>query len=456
MADETTATDTYDSNLDLVDVDSSTIYTDVVTGFEDQVGEPMYPGDERRVFAEALVAVLVAYVSKANDAARQTLLRYARGQVLDALGERLGVERIEASPAQTTLLFTLSAAQQVAITIPAGTRATGDGTVYWATDRALVIPAGETTGSVEASCTTAGTVGNGQAVGTIKTIVDLQPYVQSVTNLTTTAGGDDGEPYTTDGDDRLRERIRLAPNRLSTAGPEEAYVYWALTADPDIADVAALSEEMDDTISASVREGGKVYIGGDLLQPATLLTVNGEATGFTWDFADSLLTITLAGELAEEETVTVKVRRLMDGRVMVVPLMEGGQLPGQDTLDAVYEAVNDRTVRPMTDYVTVKAPTTVPYSIDLKYWTTYEEEAAVVQAVEGAGGAIERYVADQCARLGRDVNPDMLMSYVMQAGAIRCEVTEPVYTAVSGAEVASFSGSKTVAHAIEQQARWDE
>ena len=448
------ATDTYDDNLDLVDVDASDVYSDVVTGLEQSVGEPLYPGDERRIFAEALVSVLLAYVSKANDASRQTMLRFARGQVLDALGERLGVERIAASPATTTLQFTLSAVQTVSITIPAKTRATNDGTVYWSTDAPLVIPPGSLTGTVQASCSVAGDEGNGQPAGSITTIVDLQPYVQSVTNTTPTAGGDDGEPYTTDGDDRFRERIRLAPNRLSTAGPEEAYVYWALTADPGIIDVSAFSEEYDDSMTVPVT-GGKAYVGGDLLQPDVLLTVNGGTADFTYTYANSLLTITLTGSLASQGSVTVTVHRLMDGRVKIVPLMEGGQLPDDTTMQAVEAAVNDRTVRPMTDLVTVAAPTQVSYGINLTYWTTYEAEASVVQAVEGPGGAIETYISDQCAKLGRDVNPDMLMAYVMQAGALRCEVTEPVYTAVSKTQVASFDGNKTLAHQIEQQARWD-
>ena len=43
-----------------------------------------------------------------------------------------------------------------------------------------------------------GTKFNGYAAGTITTLVDLIPYIESVTNLTETAGGDDGEPYTTE------------------------------------------------------------------------------------------------------------------------------------------------------------------------------------------------------------------------------------------------------------------
>lgn len=453
MADE--ATDTYDEALDLVDVDSQTIYTDVVTSLESGVGEPLYPGDERRIFAEALAAVLVAYASKANDASRQTLLRYARGQVLDAIGERLGVERIAATPASTTIKFELSAAQGHAITIPAMTRVTSDGSVYFATDEPCVIASGETVGTVMASCTEAGSAGNGLLAGTLTTLVDLQPYVATVTNTTPTDGGDDGEPYTTDGDERLRERIRLAPNALSVAGPEQAYVYWAMTADPGIVDVAAFSDEYDDELACKVHDG-MAFIGGDLLEPEELLEVEGQSTGFTWEYEDSLLAITLSETDKLKESVAVKVHRRMDGRVKVVPLMEGGALPDEKTLQAVYDAVNDREIRPMTDVVTVEAPKAVDYSIQLRYWTTVEDESAVVQAVEGARGAIDRYIEDQSVHLGRDVNPDVLKTYVMQAGAIRCDVTQPAHAAVSGLEVARFSGSRTVSHELETTAGWSD
>ncbi|MBM6756695.1 baseplate J/gp47 family protein [Collinsella tanakaei] len=447
------STDTYDERLDLIDVDSSSIYTDVVTGLESGVGEPLYPGDERRIFGEALVAALVAYVSKANDAARQTMLRYARGQVLDAIGERLGVERIDATPSECMIRFTLSAPQDRTITIPAMTRVTSDGSLYWQTESACAIPAGELTGDVAALCTEGGGASNGVPAGEIATLVDLQPYVSSVANIDATHGGDDGEPYTTEGDDRLRERIRLAPNRLSVAGPEQAYVYWALTADPDIADVAAFSEEHDEVKARKV-VGGHVYVGGDLLVPEDVLLVDGSAEGFTWTYSDSLLDIDL-GE-TEAETAEVTVRRKMDGRVKVVPLMAGGGLPDEETLRKVYETVNDKTIRPMTDLVTVEAPTTVGYAIRMKYWTRVEDEAAIMEAVEGAGGAVDRYIADQCAVLGRDINPYMLQAYVMDAGAIKCDVYEPQYVPVTGVQVARLTGAPDISHALETKARWSE
>lgn len=451
MADE--ATDTYDESLDLIEVGGTQTYRDVITSLETGVGGPLYPGDERRIFGEALVAVLVAYVSKANDASKQVMLRFARGQVLDAIGERLGVTRIPATPATCQLRFTLSAARDRAITIPAMTRVTPDGTLYFRTDEPLAIPAGQLEGTVTASCTTAGEAGNGIEPGVISTLVDLQPYVESVRNIDETHGGDDGEPYTIEGDDRLRERIRLAPNKLSTAGPEQAYRYWAMSADADIADVAVISEEFDDERTEPVR-AGHVYVGGDLLMPEVLLEVEGGTTGFTYTYADSLLDVTLAGELASRESVALRVHRRMDGRVRIVPLMEGGRMPDADVLEAVKDACNARDVRPMTDVVTVSEPVPVSYDIALEYWTEVDDEATVVQAVEGPDGAIDRYVADQSAVLGRHINPDMLKAYVMDAGALRCDVTSPAHVEVGPAEVAFHSGKLTVSHKVEARARW--
>ena len=43
-----------------------------------------------------------------NDVGRQTLLRYARGEVLDAIGERQDVKRLEGTPAKTTMRFSVS------------------------------------------------------------------------------------------------------------------------------------------------------------------------------------------------------------------------------------------------------------------------------------------------------------------------------------------------------------
>ena len=54
------ATNTYGEDIKLTTTDASTLYKTIITELEKGAGEPLYPGDERRIFGEALVPVFVA------------------------------------------------------------------------------------------------------------------------------------------------------------------------------------------------------------------------------------------------------------------------------------------------------------------------------------------------------------------------------------------------------------
>ena len=91
---------------------------------------------------------------------------------------------MEPEKARTTLQYTLSIPLEVATTIPAGTRATPDGEIVFATLEDLTIPAGQRTGNVEAECQTEGESGNGFVPGQINQPIDVFPYYESVENIT--------------------------------------------------------------------------------------------------------------------------------------------------------------------------------------------------------------------------------------------------------------------------------
>jgi phage-related baseplate assembly protein len=238
------------AEIDFIGMKPADIVERLVVGVEEGIGEPLYPGDERRLFLEALAPVLVQLLSEANDSCRQRLLRYARNEVLDALGERMQTARLEAKPAQTILRFSLAEPRDRNTIIPQGTRATADGEAHFATTSIATIQAGETYVDVSAVCTEGGAAFNGYGVGAIATITDLIPYVAGVTNTIATYGGDDGEPADDGGagDERYRERIRLAPAKMSTAGPEASYRYHVLSASPLIVDVKAINDHEAGTV----------------------------------------------------------------------------------------------------------------------------------------------------------------------------------------------------------------
>ena len=376
-----------DTNYDFVTTDAAAIYTAVVGSLMENVGEPLYPGDERRIFAEGIVAVMVALYNEFNDKMKQRTLRYARGQVLDAIGERYDVVRADPAHATATFRFSVSAAQAENIIIEEGTRITTDGSVYFATDEIAVLQAGNTYVDVPGTCQEGGAAYNGFAVGTIATLVDLIPYIESVSNTTISEGGDDGEPYTEEGDNKFRERIRLAPATLSVAGPESAYRYFALSADPEIIDVAIDSPE------ANI--------------------------------------------------------------INIYPLLRGGAVPDEDTLQKVEDTCSAADVRPMTDVVTAIAPTQVSYDITIKYYCTKDNEADTIKAVEGEGGAVDRYNEWQCGALGRDINPDQLRKLILcpdwdstLVGADRVEITKPTFTTLDASKVAKFSGTVSITHEV--------
>ena len=174
---------------------------------------------------------------------KQSILKYSYSDFLDNLASFKGVTRNPAAAATTTVRFTLSAERDTATGIPQGTRVSTAGSIYFATDVYAEIPAGSTTVDVPATCTVAGTDGNGLAIGELTTIVDPIPYVASVSNTTATEGGAEIES-----DADLAERVFLAPGAYSTAGPEDGYIYHAKAYSPAVGDVVATSDQEAGTV----------------------------------------------------------------------------------------------------------------------------------------------------------------------------------------------------------------
>lgn len=379
---------------DFITTDAEKIYNTIIENFEKNLQEPLYPGDERRLFVESgIIPVIIALFNKMDDAAKQRTLKNARGVVLDALGERVNCERLAKGAALTTLQFSLAAPRTVDTVVPKGTRATADTKVYFAADESVIIRKGELSVTVTATATTGGAAGNNFAIGAISTIVDAVPYVAGVTNLNITAGGDDGEPYPEEdggvGDNAYRERIKLAVTAYSTAGSGPAYEYHTRSVSAQIKDVRVISEQAAGTID--------VYVVGE----------NGE------DLPESII-------------------------------------------NAIKEKLNRKDVRPLNDLVNVHNPEKVGFDIELKYYVAKENEAAAITNIEGAGGAIEQYIKYQQESIGRDINPDKLHLLCLRpgdnlTGCYYVKITKPTLTALNDSQIAKWSGKLTVTHELVEE-----
>lgn len=239
------------SDIDILTTDSKEIINDIVGSVETGVNSPLYPGDERRIYTDVIAAIYIQKYNYINEQTRQRFLRYAKAETLDAIGEGVECPRLQPEKSGSVERFHLTNELLSNVVVPAGTRVTGDNSKYFATEQVGIIQAGQTYVDIPIKAVEGGSAYNGFTKGQLNTLVDIVPYIAEVENLTETTGGDDGEPYPLsenhpDGDDgtgdnKYRERIRLALAAISTAGPEYSYEYLAKSADASITDVKVSS-----------------------------------------------------------------------------------------------------------------------------------------------------------------------------------------------------------------------
>lgn len=224
------------NDIDFAVKDTDTIIQEVIARYESISGRSLARSDPVRLFLNAVILEIVQQRSIIDFSAKMNLLAYASGDYLDHLGALLGVTRLEASYATCNVKFTLSAALNYDVIIPEGTRITPDGKILFALSEDVSIPAGQLYAVASAVCLTSGTVGNDYVAGQINQIVDIFPYELKAENITASAGGEDTET-----DEDFRARIQLAPESFTNAGSIQGYKYFALSADPNIADVAVIT-----------------------------------------------------------------------------------------------------------------------------------------------------------------------------------------------------------------------
>ena len=84
-----------------------------------------------------------------------------------------------------------------------------------------------------------------------------------------------GTPAVMETDDDLRRRVLLAPDSYSVAGPASAYVFHALSADPDVLDVSAISPAPGEVVVSVLSRLGDGEASADLLGSVAAV-VNGD------------------------------------------------------------------------------------------------------------------------------------------------------------------------------------
>lgn len=411
----------------LINHNAEEIYNEFLEQVENAIQEQLYPGDERRIFAEALIMIIVQFLATADDRTKQKFLQYARGEMLDANGEAYGVERLEGEKATTEITFSIQTIVSTDILIPKGTLVTNDSEHFFETLTDAVISNGELAVTVPAEATEAGSEYNDIGIGEIDVLVSAIAYIDNVSNTIVTAGGTDDED-----DDTYRERIRLSQDRYAS-GTENYYKYHAMTTNAHIQDiyitnnteVISLGAISNDTFYFStenipsdyfINSGTQVKVYFKSSENTQLLqTVNCNIVG------DNVAVFNKSTTGIENPILCIP--KQIPGTVLMYVIKKGGIIPTEAELLQISTTCNDSSVRSFNDRIIVKSADIFKYNISVNVYIDPNEDIEALK--EAITQAVEDYKSWQCAKIGRQVNKDKLQMFIMQAGAYKVGVTTP-------------------------------
>lgn len=336
------------ADVKVVDDDLAKVLAETIADYEQRSGKTLQPAHIERLLINTYAYREALVRQSLNEAYRQQHPRFATGLMLDLCGDDVNTPRLLASAARCTIRFTAGLSGVQTAYIPVGTRVAVDDIVF-ATIEAAELSAVRKQADLQAICTQSGSAGNGWAVGQISNLLTAFSDGLNVkaANISVPTGGAEVET-----DDAYRERILLAPESFSVAGPVGAYEYFARRVNPTICDVHVDNKK----------------------------TTSGEPIG---------------------------------GQVQVTVLTKNG-LPSEELLREVAEALSDERVRPLCDTVTVSAPTAVDYALDAELVLfTGINPAEAVAAAEQAWAA---YEAGRREQLGKDIVPLDIQTALKVAG----------------------------------------
>lgn len=335
--------------------------------YRENGGDILFPGDEKSILLRTVLQVLVQAYAAFDNAARMRTLRYAVGEYLDIIAEKMRLRRNLAEPARVELELTIRDAVG-SVSIPKGSLFSFNGILtFETTEYAATITAGEEVKLViPAQCTDEGEAGNGLEAGTILHPIEAVAHIVQVKTLAETTGGREREQ-----DDAFRERLLASAFNDTVTGPELMYTAKAMDVSSGLIDASAVA---DNTFIPGTPEIGAEY---------------GLERG------QVLVTLLFGDTVSEPDKLSI--------------------------IDDVYEALRRDDERPLTDCLIVREAETIEFSIKVRYMI---REGAPTDAITDIMAAVAEFREWQTTKIGRAFDPYKLTSMLYNANCARVEIVK--------------------------------
>lgn len=356
-----------DTTIHYLSCDPEAMWDEMNRIYRENGGDILFAGDEKSILLRTVQQALVTAYAAFDNAARMRTLRYAVGDYLDLIAEKMRLKRNPEEPATTRLKVTIRDAVG-SVSIPAGSLFSFNGILtFETTEYAATITAGEeVTLIIPAQCTEPGEAGNGLEAGTTLNPIEATAHIVRVETVSETTGGRERED-----DEAFRARLLESTFTDTVTGPALMYNAKAMSVSSGIIDASAVA---DNTFAPGSPEIGVEY---GLERGQVLVTLL---------FGDTVSEV-------DKRTIT----------------------------DAVYETLRRDDERPLTDCLIVQEAGVMEFSLHVRYMI---REGAATDAVTGIMAAVAEYREWQTTKIGRAFDPYKLTSMLYNAECSRVEITD--------------------------------
>ncbi len=138
---------------------------------------------------------------------------------------------------------------------------------------------------------------------------------------------------------------------------------------------------------------------------------------------------------------------IVDVRIM----LSDGKLPTQEIIQKVQQYIGADDVRPLTDKVTVSAPTIVPFDIEVVYYISSDCKNKITDIEKAVKMGVDNYIMWQTGKMGRDINPSYFNATLMQSNIKRLDIVSPAFTTVQKGSIAVLRNCNVTFGGVEDE-----
>lgn len=238
-------------SLDLINITTREVLELLKSEYYNQTGKTIQIGSDE--FASSAVQSYAWSIlfNRINVATQNRFIDTASGEFLDAIASNYGIAK-RPDGYRATARFNVTCFNSALITVPEGAIVVSDDSGNRFTN-IYEFKLKANSDSILLYADEPGAKYNGIPLGEIHTVIDGDHFITTVSNITQTAGGTDGFPYTESGDDDYRVWLKTEIQSFAGAGTALAYEARAKNADARVKDVYVLRQDDEGYIKGKVQ-----------------------------------------------------------------------------------------------------------------------------------------------------------------------------------------------------------